>query len=100
MLKSYDDMQCRTFRKVELGHHVPMLEFIYLEGEDMLMHKVKTTISILCWGPLSLVRLFCLKEQLDHQVSPICRMVLEHQGPLCGIHGDSVTQRFMFQVFA
>lgn len=28
-----------------------MLEFIYLEGEDMLMHKVKTRVSVLCWGP-------------------------------------------------
>lgn len=84
---------------MELGHHVTMLEFIYLEGEDMLMHKVKTNVSILCWGPLSLVRLFCL-EELYHQVPPIWRMVLEHQGPLCGIREDSGTQRFIFQVFA
>lgn len=42
VLKSYEAIQCRAFRKLELGHQVTMLDFIYMEGESMLMHKVKS----------------------------------------------------------
>ena len=74
---------------------------LYLPGRRGYVDAQSEDEFLFCVGVLfSLVRLFCLKEQLDCQVSPIWRMVLEHQGALCGIRGDSVTHRFIFQVFA
>lgn len=54
VLKSYEDLKCRNYRKLELGHNLTILDFFYLQGEDMLMHKVKTKISVLYWGPFSI----------------------------------------------
>jgi len=50
VVKSYEDTQHRTFRKLELGHHVTMVDFMYLEGEVTLIHKAKTRASVLWWG--------------------------------------------------
>lgn len=73
---------------------------LYLHGRREYVDAQSEEFLICVGVRFSLVRLFCLKEQSDHQISPIRRMVLEHQGPLPGNGGDSVTQRFIFQVFA